>query len=412
MNLSVHAAAAIHAANLQPGQVVYLRGQTAHHQHALMIAELARAHGASDVIIDLLDPHEEAHIVQYGTPFEVETYFDYQRENWKRVIREGGVTIALVGAEAPDLRGELQAEHPDRYGILMAAEEASRALYKTHVVGRNASQWCLVPSATPGWAKKIFPDLSPEEAMMALSGALDRVMFATGSVEECIAQWEEMDLTLHKKRDWINGLGIKEVHVTGPGSDFRIGFSEIARFEGGSKTTSTTGIRYNANRPSFELFTTPDWRTAQGTLAMSMGFMCAGVEVRDLVLYFQDGRIFNSDASKGLEAFKAKISHDAGARQIGEFALVDRSTPIGQEGVVFLNTLLDENAANHIAVGSAYPSCLEGGTAMTDAQKAQVGCNMSAIHMDMMWGGPGVRVLATTFTGQEVLLMEDGLWAS
>ena len=204
-------------------------------------------------------------------------------------------------------------------------------------------------------------------------------------------------------------MGIEKLHFTGPGTDLEVVLSEKARFKGGCDV-GPHGVEFEPNIPTEEVFTTPDCRQTQGHVRTTRPFLINGKMIRDLELKFADGQIVDFSASDGEDTFGEYINSDEGSKSLGEVALVGIDSPVYRSGLVFEEILYDENAACHIAIGSAYKFCIDGGEAMSADQLAEVGCNVSTVHTDMMISSEEVDVTAHTRSGGSEALLRQGRW--
>src|SRR5690606_35340320 len=223
--------------------------------------------------------------------------------------------------------------------------------------------WSLVPAATPAWAKAVFPDDTPDVALAKLWDAI----FAASRVNGAnpVADWESHNNALHARKDFMNAKRYAALHFRGPGTDLKVGLADDHEWNGGA-AQAQNGIVCNANIPTEQVFTTPHAMRCDGTVRSTkplshMGTMIEGIEVR-----FSEGRVVEARASKGEAVLTQMLDTDEGARRLGEVALVPHSSPISQSGLLFQNTLFDENAASHIALGQAYSKCIVGGGGMNE----------------------------------------------
>ena len=254
----------------------------------------------------------------------------------------------------------------------------------------------------------MFPHLSEDEAVASLAEAI----FAASRVNEAdpVSAWTAHSAALRARTDWLNGQAFHALHYTGPGTDLTIGLADGHKWQGGS-STSRNGIICNPNIPTEEVFTTPHAQRVDGVVKATkplahQGNVIDGIEVR-----FEAGRIVDARAKSGEDAFKKLISIDDGAARLGEVALVPHSSPISQSGVLFYNTLFDENAASHIALGQCYSECFMQGD-LTKEQVASQGGNSSLIHVDWMIGSGEIDIDGLDANGDRTPVMRQGEWAS
>ncbi|HTX77165.1 MAG TPA: aminopeptidase [Terracidiphilus sp.] len=320
--------------------------------------------------------------------------------------RGGAARLAITGGN-PLL---LSNEDPEKVGRANAAvSKAYRPALE--LITRHAINWTIVASASPAWAEAMFPDDDPAVAMEKLWDAIFRTSRVTGLADgtDPVAAWKVHDADLQRRAAYMNQKRYYALQYRGPGTDFRLGLADGHLWMGGG-TTAGNGIYCIPNLPTEEIFTTPHKNRADGTLRASkplsyQGTMIEGIEVR-----FAEGRIVEAKATRGQEVLEKLISTDDGARRLGEVALVPHSSPIAASGLLFFNTLFDENAASHIALGQAYTACLEDGDKLTPEELAARGANDSLIHVDWMIGSGEMDIDGITAAGTAEPLMRRGEW--
>jgi aminopeptidase len=253
----------------------------------------------------------------------------------------------------------------------------------------------------------MFPDDAPDEALTKLWNAI----FATSRVDsdDPVGAWKEHDADLHKRAAYLNEKRYSALRYRGPGTDFRLGLADDHLWLGGG-TTAGNGFYCIPNLPTEEVFTTPHKARADGTVTASKPLSYQGTMIEGIQVRFAEGRIVEARATRGQEVLENLISTDDGARRLGEVALVPHSSPIAQSGLLFFNTLFDENAASHIALGQAYTSCLRDGDTLTPEQLAAKGANDSLIHVDWMIGSDKLDIDGITASDSAEPLMRKGEW--
>jgi aminopeptidase len=269
------------------------------------------------------------------------------------------------------------------------------------VINARTTNWCVVPWATPAWAQFVHPDLEPDAALAKLIEELIYVLRL--DEDDAEAAWEERFAELHAAGKKLDAANLDALHFEGPGTDLMVGLLPTSSFAGdepGAKTVD--GIVFHANIPTEEVFTTPDPERVEGVVTATKPLDLNGTQVDGLRIRFEGGRAVSIEADEGAEALRARAAKDDGASRLGEVALVDREGRIGKTGTIFSNTLLDENAASHIALGSAYA------TAVGDADRDRI--NKSGIHIDFMIGSDDVTVTGVTRDGQRVTVLQGGRW--
>lgn len=390
--------------NVQPGQVVAVRGEVIHRELLFQIAKRAYQKGAKLVQCDLIEPRLAYERVIESQEDHLDFVSSAQRARFDELVETQGATCRIVGEENPHLMSSL-----DPHRVNRAEVSARRALKRFYDDGisKNLVQWTICAGATPGWAHCIFPDMSPEEACLRLWEEIFRITRV--DTPDYLVRWDAHNKALSRRERVLNEMQIATLHFTGPGTDLNVGLSPLARFVGGAKS-SQRGSLYEANIPTEECFTTPDWRLTHGVVRVTRPVTVNGVLIRDIVLEFEKGTIVRTEASYGKATLDAYLDSDEGARRLGEVALVGIDSPIYQSGLLFEEILFDENAACHIAVGSAYHYCLEGGPAMTTEERDAVGCNDSVVHTDFMISDAAVSVEARTHGGESISLIRRGEW--
>jgi aminopeptidase len=277
------------------------------------------------------------------------------------------------------------------------------------LITRHAINWTIVAGATPAWAAAMFPGDAPEAALAKLWEAI----FYTSRIDTAdpVANWSAHDAGLQRRAAMMNQKRYSWLHYKGPGTDFRLGLSDGHRWLGGG-TTAANGIYCVPNLPTEEIFTTPHRDRAEGVVTASKPLAYQGTMIEGIQVRFEGGRIVDAHASRGQEVLRQLLATDEGASRLGEVALVPHSSPIAASGLTFLNTLFDENAASHIALGQAYSSCVEGGDSMTPQQLAARGANESLIHVDWMIGSADLDIDGITAEGAAEPVMRKGEWTA
>jgi aminopeptidase len=268
--------------------------------------------------------------------------------------------------------------------------------------------WNIVSYPNPAWARLVFPDDEEEVAI----GKLAEAIFAASRVDrdDPIAEWKAHNARLKERWTWLNGHQFASLHYTGPGTDLTIGLADEHRWKGGA-SEAKNGITCNPNIPTEEVFTTPHAQRVEGYVRSTKPLSHNGTLIADIEVKFEAGRIVSAKASKGEAVLLKVLDTDEGARRLGEVALVPHSSPISKSGILFYNTLFDENAASHIALGQCYADCFVNGTKMTPDEIAARGGNKSLIHIDWMIGSDQIDIDGIKPDGSIVPVMRKGEWA-
>ncbi len=388
---------------LKAGQELVMTASTDAMPLARRITEHAYQAGAS--LVTTLFSDDEASLMRYR--FAPNESFDHAAkwlyEGMAAAFKSGAARLAIAGGN-PAL---LSNEDPDRVG------RANRAVSQAYrpaleLITRHAINWTIVASATPAWAAAMFPGETPGDALAKLW----EVIFSTSRINTAdpVSAWKTHDADLQRRAVFLNEKRYAALHYRGPGTDFRLGLADDHLWLGGG-TTAGNGIYCIPNMPTEEVFTTPHKDRADGTVTATKPLSHQGTMIEGIHVRFEQGRIVDLKATRGEEVLKKLIETDEGARRLGEVALVPQSSPIAASGQVFFNTLFDENAASHIALGQAYSGCLRDGDNLPPEQLAAKGANDSLIHVDWMIGSSKLDIDGVTATGAIEPLMRQGEWA-
>jgi aminopeptidase len=389
---------------LAPGQELVMTAPLDAVPLARKITEHAYKAGAS--LVTTIYADDEAALLRYK--YAPDAAFDkaasWLYDGFGNAFKSGAARLAITGA-SPLL---LSNEDPSK---VSRANRAVSIAYRPalDLITRHEINWTIVASATPAWAAAMFPNETPEEALAKLWEAIFSTTRIGGSVDP-VTNWKSHDAGLHKRADFLNEKRYSALQYTGPGTDFRLGLADDHVWMGGG-TTAGNGQYCIPNMPTEEVFSTPHKDRADGTVTASKPLSYQGTMIEGIQVRFEAGRIVEARATKGEEVLNQLISTDDGARRLGEVALVPHSSPIAQSGLIFLNTLFDENAASHIALGQAYTSCIKDGDKLSAEELAARGANTSLIHVDWMIGSGELDIDGITVTGAREPLMRKGEWA-
>ena len=389
-------------ANLAPGQELII---TAPLDALPLVRRITRhAYLAGAKLVTPIFSDDESRLARFrDAPDDA---FDYApawlHEGIARAYREGGARLAIAGEDPALLAGA----DPDR--VARASRAMSRAGKPAmEEITNFRTNWTVVPSATPGWARAVFPDLAPEDAVARLWDAI----FAACRIDspDPVAAWEAHNAHLRLRTERLTASRFDALRFTGPGTDLTVGLSEGHVWLGGSKTAGN-GITCNANIPTEEVFTTPHAPKTEGVVRATKPLAYGGTLIEDIAVRFEGGRIVDCRARTGETVLKRVIETDEGAARLGEVALVPNSSPISAGGLLFRNTLFDENASSHIALGQAYSTCIEGGADMDRDELVRRGANQSLIHIDWMIGSSEIDVDGVRADGTTEPVMRAGEW--
>jgi len=317
---------------------------------------------------------------------------------------DNGDALLSIGANDPDVYHGID---PERVG----------AMQKVHLqnyqevsipTSRNAVNWCVVAAAAPAWAKKIFPDLPEQEAIEKLWQAIFETTRATEP--DPVAAWQEHIKHLRKRADYMQAKNYTTLHYQSQDTDFTVGLPRGHKWIS-AQSLAENGVVFTANMPTEEIFTLPDRHRAEGRVAATFPLSYGGSLIEDFNLTFENGRIVKVRAKKNEAILQKLVDMDEGSSRLGELALVPASSPIAQRGYLFYNTLYDENASCHIAIGRAYRFTLTGGEELTDEEFNSAGGNTSINHVDFMIGSPQMDIDGITEHGNREPVMREGEWA-
>lgn len=393
-----------HGLNVQPGQVVQIATEVVHRDFALAVAKAAYQRGAAFVNLDLGDARLARIRILESKEEDLPYVPKFIGVKYRELVDETSANLRILGMEDPDILSDLD---PKRVNTVRLHQHLAIKHFYDEGIGKSKVHWTVAAAATPKWGKKVFPALEEEQACAALWEEIFKICRVDRS--DCLALWQEHNTALQNRAKKLTAMGISQLHFTGNGSDLRVALSMKAVFKGGGDI-SPRGVEFEPNLPTEEVFTTPDCRGTEGTVFATRPFLINGKLIENLYLEFKGGEITHFSAKEGEETFREYINSDPGAKRLGEVALVGIDSPIFQSGLVFQEILFDENAACHIAIGSAYKFCLAGGATMTKEELVEVGCNESTVHTDMMISSEKVSVTATTYSGETHQLIVDGKW--
>jgi aminopeptidase len=371
---------------------------------ARRVTEHAYKAGAS--LVTTLFTDEQATLMRFRhAPDEsFDRVADWLQNGLASAYRGGAARLAITGGN-PAL---LAREDPNKVARAnLALSKASRPALD--LITRHEINWTIVAFATPDWALTVFPD---EPADVAVAHLWDAIFAVTRiDAPHPVADWKAHSAHLQERAQFLNNKRFAALHFEGPGTDLRVGLAEGHLWLGGG-TTARNGITCLPNMPTEEVFTTPHKDLTEGTVTSTKPLSYQGTLIDDIRVRFESGRIVEATATKGEAVLRRMLETDDGASRLGEVALVPHSSPIAKRGLLFWNTLFDENAASHIALGQAYSTCLRDGDTLDAAQLASKGANSSLIHVDWMIGSGLIDVNGLASDGSVEPLMRQGEWAS
>lgn len=389
--------------NVQPGQPVFVTGSIEVAQLVRLVAEQAYEAGASNVHVEWID--EALSRLKYEKAADdVFTRFpEWETAKRDEFVKNNGVFVSIISPN-PDLLKGIPSE---RISNFQKAQGNGLREFRRATQADKVS-WSVVAASTKGWATKVFPDVEEETAVAKLWEAI----FAAVRLDAAdpVAAWAEHNETLHAKSDWLNAKRFAKLLYRAPGTELSVGLPEKHLWVAAS-STNASGTPFMANMPTEEVFSVPDKTGVNGYVSSTKPLSYGGNIIDNFKLTFEEGRIVKVEAEQGQDILQKLVDSDEGSHYLGEVALVPHQSPISQSNVLFLNTLFDENASNHFAIGSGYAFNVEGGKAMSPEELAAAGVNASIVHVDFMVGSSDMDIDGVQADGTVVPVFRKGNWA-
>ncbi len=390
-------------ANVQKGQLVEINASVENPEFVKMVVDECYKAGAKKVRVDWTYQPLTKSTYRYAKTSVLGSFADWEIEKMKQRVKDLPAQIYITSDDPDGLKGINQKK----------VSEVQQKIYPIVKPFRdeadNKYQWCI--AAIPGkkWAKKVFPELRANAAVEKLWETILSASRADG--DDPIEAWNEHNNDLHARCDYLNSLGIAELRYrSANGTDFTVGLIPEGLFLGASEKT-IGGVEYNPNIPSEEVFTSPMRGKAEGTVVATKPLSYRGEIIENFSVTFKDGKVVDCKAEKNEELLKKMISMDEGAAYLGECALIPHDSPIQNTGVLFWETLFDENASCHLALGAGFNNCLRDFDKKTVEECQAMGINESMIHVDFMIGAPDLSIDAVDKDGKVFPIFRDGNWA-
>lgn len=387
--------------NLQAGQQLEIRAGI---ENAPLVREITRVAyevGASNVYVQWSDD-EMTKIRYFDAPEDsFDVFPQWLTARFDQLAEEKTAFLSVV-SEDPDL---LNGVESSRIARANKAAGVALANWRKFVMSDNVS-WCVIAAPSEAWATKVFPD-----SERAVEDLWDAILKATRvDQDNPVAAWEQHDANLRTKATFLTEKKYKKLHYTSPGTELTIELPERHVWLGGGGPNAD-GVDFIANLPTEEVFTLPNKTGVNGHVSSTKPLSYSGNLIDEFTLWFEDGKIVKAEAKQGQAALDELISLDEGARYLGEVALVPHHSPISDSGILFYNTLFDENASCHLAIGRAYSTCLENGPSLSNEELAEQGANDSMTHVDFMIGSAGLSIDGELADGTREPVMREGNWA-
>lgn len=402
--LEKYAELAIHkGVNLQKDQILMLNAPIDGAEFARIVAKKAYEAGAKDVHINWADDVMQRLYFEHASQDVLESVPQWRVDQYDYFAENGAAVLSIRSTDPDNLNGI------DSSRIAAASKASGEAMKNFRKYTMNDKiTWSIVAIPNPEWAKKVFPNVSEEEAVSKLWEQIFTITRV--DQEDPLKAWDEHNKALGKARDYLNKKQFKKLIYKSPGTDLEVELPDGHVWKGGA-SKSEQGTSFNANMPTEEVFTLPHKYGVNGTVSSTKPLSYGGNLIENFSLTFKEGKVVDFKAETGYETLEQLVNMDEGARRLGELAIVPHQSPISQSGVIFYNTLYDENASCHLALGKAYPSSIEGGAKMDDDQLDENGVNNSIVHVDFMMGSGELDIDGITPSGETEPVFRNGNWA-
>ncbi|WP_134701743.1 aminopeptidase [Ammoniphilus sp. YIM 78166] len=389
--------------NIQPGQTLVITAPLSSADFVRKIAKNAYEAGAKNVHTEWTD--DELTRMKYDlAPDEAFLEYPLWRAKGFEEMAENNAAFLSIVASNPDL---LKGVPPERIAAANKATGQAMNKFRSYAMADKVS-WSVIAVPSPAWAGKVFPDLQGQEQVDALWQAIFETTRIT--LDDPVQAWQEHNLTLGKKAEYLTQKKYRYLHYQAPGTDLTIELPAMHLWVGAG-SHNEKGTPFMANMPTEEVFTTPFKEGVNGTVRSTKPLSYSGNLIENFSLTFEQGRIVDFSAEKGYDVLKRLIETDEGSHYLGEVALVPHDSPISRKNLIFYNTLFDENASNHLAIGNSYAFCLEGGKTMSKEELEQHGLNQSLTHVDFMIGSESMNIDGETADGKREPIFRNGNWA-
>ncbi len=389
--------------NIKKGQTVFVAAALDQPEFVTMVVEECYKAGASEVHVEWSHQPTDKLSSQYRTLESLSQMLPWVKAKWEYKAKNFSCRL-WIESEDPDGMNGLDPEKMSkaRQAIYPQIKPYRQAMENKH-------QWCIAAVPGKAWAKKVFPELSESKAVEAMWKSILSASRADG--KNPIRAWKEHNADLRAHSEYLNGLGLKYLeYKSANGTDLTVELLPDGIFTGGQEKT-LNGRIFNPNIPTEEVFTSPKAGAAEGIVYSTKPLSYMGQIIDNFSLRFENGKVVEAKAEKGEELLKKMVSMDEGAGMLGECALIPYDSPINQSGVLYYNTLFDENASCHFALGHGFNECLKGFEKLTDEECKARGINDSMIHVDFMIGSRDMSIVGIKENGERVQIFENGTWA-
>tara|TARA_Y100000588_G_scaffold240422_2_gene254165 strand:+ start:449 stop:1690 length:1242 start_codon:yes stop_codon:yes gene_type:complete len=389
--------------NVQPDQRLVVRAPIEAVELTRAVVAAAYDSGCRYVDVIWSDEHLQRIRLEHAPRDSFEEYPDWRMDGLLSCAERGDAFLSISGND-PDL---LKGQDTDLIAKVRKIE-AQKGEPFGKLISRSAINWCVTSAAVSPWAARVFPDVKPEKQVERLWDAI----FSACRVDlpDPTEAWQVHIKELERRRAYLNAKGYDALHYTAEGTDLTVGLPE-GHLWCGAAEKSEAGIVFAPNIPTEEVFTMPHCRRVDGTVASTKPLNYSGALIEDFTVTFAEGKVVDVSAKANEAVLKKLVETDDGAGRLGEIALVPDSSPISQTGILFYNTLFDENASSHVALGRAYSICLQRGAGMEDAALNEAGGNTSVVHVDFMIGSNRMDIDGLSADGAREPVMRNGEWA-
>lgn len=387
--------------NLQKGQILVINSPVETFEFTRELTAKAYEVGASEVVVNWFDEISLKYKYLYGEDKIFDIFPEWQKEFYEYYRKKGAAFLSIYSTD-PDVLKEVDKNRVARYE---KAKGIALKEYRDNIM-ENSNQWSVVSIPTKAWARRVFPELKEEFAINEMWKLILHIVRA--DKEDPILEWENHLNILKNRMDYLNSKKFEKlIYKNSLGTNLEIGLPEGHRWISGGEN-SKGGVYFVANIPTEEIFTMPHREKVNGVVVSTKPLIYGGSTIKDFTLKFVDGKIVEYSAKVGEEILGKLLNIDENSRYLGEVALVEFKSPISQSKKIFYNNLYDENASCHLALGAAYPVCLENSEGLGEEELLEKGMNISMIHEDFMIGSEDMEIIGVDKNGEETLLMKDG----
>ena len=388
--------------NIKKGQDVFVNASLDQPDFVAMVVNKLYKNGARRVFVDFRYDKVEKENYKGAKVKDLGTYTSFELEKIKWGAEQLPAVLHLISDDPDGMKGvdheKVAKIRQMRYPVFKPYYDKMEAKY----------QWCIAAVAGKKWAKKVFPN---DRVNVAEEKLWEAILDCSLVTDDPIAEWDAFNKDIKEKCAYLNSLKLKKLYYkSSNGTDFEVTLNKLGKFCGGYDTT-LGGVIFNPNIPSLEIFTSPKYGECEGKVVATKPLSYQGQLIENFSVTFKGGKVSEVHAEKGEDLLKQMVAMDEGASMLGECALVPFDNPINDSGILFYETLYDENACCHLALGRGFPDCLFGYEEMTTEQYHENGINDSMIHVDFMIGSRDLSIVGETESGEKVVIFENGVWA-